>query len=780
MVVCALMILVCSPASLIAHESVVRDPHVTRFGVVMTDQHYGHIYVYRDGSIVPLVSSPGCGRYYTVSPDHARIGFKMIFENGLQASAYVDIRNGIRTILHPPCEHAGQVSFAASGAIAYTIGDHLCVQREEQIEYYDLGAYANCTSISPDGTRVVFNDHEDQLWVLALATDLRERITPGSAYGFCMPEWSGDSRFVLYRRLDNYLYVYDTDSGATYELPQGHHAHWAPDHRTISFCLPLIEGYEVVRSDLYTVRFDGSDIKRLTPDAVRFATDPRYYMVNRIVFCDGATNAVMTGVVRDAQVVDITELFRYNDTDDMPPYHVQGPAARDSLDVPYLNQVYDTPDWFNGHWACAPSTAMMAIAYYAKLPVWSCWCSSPYGHTSDFGRYICEHYWYREVDYTWQAQDPSGTWASGGYGYMWSGSNRPYTHMAPYLENHDIMSWRDDSPTFNETIGEINAGYPYGMCVGLTTAGHLVLAIGQVLDWHTLIFNDPYGNKNTPGYPSYDGKYARYDWPGYNNGYENLNSVYWCVGAHGDWEPPSDTIVDDLQFASGFYLHTASPSSMEYWRDALIGHNGHMWWTHTTASTTYDTCYAVWMPFLPVNGDYEVFAYIPGDHANANAARYYIRTADYSLLVIIDQSGYTDEWVSLGTYPFETTTAYVYLGDGTGVQGQYIGFDALRWNYQGQGIREHDPLVSVDGPAICNNPVADHIAMTVFSPASTMILFRLYSVTGQCVKEQTIPVSGSGEHHIRIDVSDCASGVYVARTIYGTTIYTKKIVIINR
>jgi hypothetical protein len=143
--------------------------------------------------------------------------------------------------------------------------------------------------------------------------------------------------------------------------------------------------------------------------------------------------------------------------------------------------------------------------------------------------------------------------------------------MAPYLNNHNMTSWRDDSPTFAETIAEVNAGYPYGMCVGLTGAGHLVLAIGQVLNWHTLIFNDPYGDKNTAGYPSYDGKYARYDWPGYNNGYENLNNVYWCVGAQGDWEPATDTIVDDLQFADGFYLHTDPPSSMVYWRDVLTG-----------------------------------------------------------------------------------------------------------------------------------------------------------------------------------------------------------------
>jgi len=32
-------------------------------------------------------------------------------------------------------------------------------------------------------------------------------------------------------------------------------------------------------------------------------------------------------------------------------------------DVPYVHQVYDTPDWHNGNWSCAPTTAIMTIAY---------------------------------------------------------------------------------------------------------------------------------------------------------------------------------------------------------------------------------------------------------------------------------------------------------------------------------------------------------------------------------------------------------------------------------
>jgi len=50
-------------------------------------------------------------------------------------------------------------------------------------------------------------------------------------------------------------------------------------------------------------------------------------------------------------------------------------------------------------------------------------------------------------------------------------------------------------------------------------------------------FHRPLRSKNTRGYPSYDGAGARYDWPGYNNGYQNLVKVHCFIYARGGWPP---------------------------------------------------------------------------------------------------------------------------------------------------------------------------------------------------------------------------------------------------
>ena len=756
------------------------NPQVLDDHIVVTDNHCSAIYEIHNTKMTRLITGPGCGRYFSVSPDRGIIGLKLIKENGQQIPALYDRLSEQLIVLHEAQYQVGQVSFSNEGTIAFTIGSELLVMESKDSRKYDLGTYANLAPISPDGKYVVYNDDQDQLWLLEFGTGEKTCITKQGEAGFFYPEWSSNTERIVYSSLDGELNVFDLSNGQTYYLGVGASPCWSADGQYVVFHRIETNGHTITGADLYLAKYDASEQVRLTYTELVFEMDPEFYDHDqKLVYHTFDRREIFIAefqkkmLLNHEMVYTLARPIKMTDFD-----HYAYPQARDSIDVPYLHQVYDSPDWFNGHWACAPTTAMMAIAYYNRLPQWDCWCSSPYGHTSHFGRYMCEVYHYREVDYTWQAQDPSGNWASGGYGYMWSGSNRPYTHMAPYLNNHNMTSWRDDSPTFAETIAEVNAGYPYGMCVGLTGAGHLVLAIGQVLNWHTLIFNDPYGNKNTAGYPSYDGKYARYDWPGYNNGYENLNNVYWCVGAQGYWEPATDTIVDDLQFADGFYLHTDPPSSMVYWRDVLTGYNGHMWWTYTTAANNLDTCYAIWTPVLTELGDYYVYAYIPDTNATATAARYYIYFAAGTTSVVIDQSSYADEWVLLGMYVFSTGYGYVYLGDATGTQGQRIAFDALRWIYLGPGVEEEKSSSMNSLITLVSNPIKERIVLNIHGTGKQKLQVTLYDIMGCCVYKSKTDIFDPGLHEMKIDVSHLPSGVYILKTlISGREIISKCVIL---
>jgi hypothetical protein len=752
------------------------DPHISAYGTVVTDYKCNAFYLIHEHSVNELFSSAGAGRYFTVCPDGRQLGFKIIKEDGTQIPALYNLETESIAYLSEPVLRAGQPSFSDDGKIGYTIGEDLIVENGEEKEIYHLGVYANLCPISPDGNFAVYNDHSDQLWLMNLKNGERVRFTDPEK-GYCCPVWAPHSRLISFSTLDGFLLVYDLLAEEIHRIGEGSSPDWSPSSEYLVYHREITDDHRLLNADLHLSRYDGSEYAELTKTSDVMEMDPIFDEEGRIIFHTYSAGEICRGEIVEGKLKRVEIIHALTKSLETRCFCPSSPyGIRDSIDVPYLNQVYDTPDWHNGHWSCAPTTAMMAIAYYRKLPYWDCWCSSPYGHTSHFGNYICSVYDYREVTYNLVAQDPSGNDAWGGYGYMWYNGYSPYSRMMNYLQYHDITSWSDDSPTWSETVAEVQAGWPYCMCVGLTAAGHLILAVGQVQDWHTLIFNDPYGNKNTPNYPSYDGKYARYDWPGYNNGYENLNTVYWCRGAHGSWLPQCDTIVDDLQYQYtgepyGFYIFNTPPSTQRFFHDNLTGYGGHMWWTYATASA--DTCYVTWTPQLSEVGEYEVFAYIPAVDATANG-RYQIHYDGGTQTAVVNQSNYANEWVSLGVYPFALSGGYVYLGDATGTYGEHVGFDAMRWSLVNQ-VAEEVGKGKREQIALSSTLVAKEMVLCVSHRDTEEMNIFVFDISGRAVFSER-RVLHSSDQHCTINVSKLSAGIYFIKVSLGLHQYTGKFI----
>ncbi|MBN1121772.1 MAG: peptidoglycan DD-metalloendopeptidase family protein [Anaerolineae bacterium] len=97
-----------------------------------------------------------------------------------------------------------------------------------------------------------------------------------------------------------------------------------------------------------------------------------------------------------------------------------------------------------------------------------------------------------------------------------------------------------------------------------------------------------------------------------------------------------------------------------------------------------DTVWAIWRPNLPAAGTYEVSVFVPGTHATSTQARYHIHGISgvgTELLVKLNKSRYSDQWVPLVVYQFEDSAdgAQVNLTDLTGESGKEIAFSAVRW-----------------------------------------------------------------------------------------------------
>ncbi|MHC4676027.1 MAG: immunoglobulin domain-containing protein, partial [Planctomycetota bacterium] len=502
-----------------------------------------------------------------------RLGFKLLIPTDndifpLQMPVIFDLDQSELLPLHAPVPRAGIPSFSADGRVAFTIDRELWIVdgSGQPLETFPLGNYSNFAPLAPNGTKVAFNSRDDQIWLIDLATGVREKLTSDDSAYF-NPVWSPDSMRLIVSTVSARLKSIDILTGRIYELDEGITPSWAPDSSTLFYSrTDRIDGVRLNHADIYYIQYDGTDKTLLTDQGGEYETAAR-------ISSDGSKIAFVslkTGDLFQAPLIK-NNIPRTNDGNSYTigsPNKISGNAVSSakldqSLDrtqistrppsllsttlttqvrlsgtVPYINQVYDTPDSFDGDWACGASSALMGINYFNILDYWDITCSLPYPHISHYGQYVSNIYTYNGVTYDIRAQDASHRWAYGGYGYIvqndWEDTKG---HMRDYINNHGLSSSVDWSPSWEKLQTEVDNGDPCVVLNSLTAAGHYIVTIGYYDNQYTAIFNDPYGNKNTPGYPSYDGADVMYDWPGYNNGFENLNTVHCFIYCRGNLPP---------------------------------------------------------------------------------------------------------------------------------------------------------------------------------------------------------------------------------------------------
>ena len=765
------------------------DPRSTPFGTVCTNNYSSAVYLVNDGTPEQLISAPGCGSYYTCSADGRQIGLKLVDEGGNQIPAVYDISTRTLTPLSAPANRAGQVSFSRNGRTAFSRGDQLIVIDRTKEQSYPLGTYANLAPLSPDGNSVVYNDNSDQLWIFHFEAGERFLISDGKL-GYFNPQWSPDGGKILYSSLNGLMRVYDLEAKRTFDLGEGNGPSWSEDSRQVVFYRKEFQGPLLVNADLYTTSFDGIVQQRLTSTPDVLEMDPSFINGDSEVLFHTYSRRSIGIVAVDGSAANLQKVSSRREIPlPGPEMFSIKPIARASavqatlqLDIPYVHQAYDTPDWFNGDYACAPTAAIMLLAYYNILPPWPTSCSWPTPHYSNWGNYVCTQYQFKQVQYLQSANDASNKPAWGGYGFMWNGSNSPYTRMSDYYTYHGMTAVQTDATPYDTALAEVASGHPFTMCVMLTSAGHLVLAHGIGAEPHTFIFNDCWGDKNRPGgYENYYGKNVSYDWPGYNNGFQNLTGVAWCIATRYDPPVLSDTVIDDLQFARGFSMQTAPPSSMTLWKDKNDGYQGHAWYAYTRNGSTVDTCFATWTPSLPADGVYDVSAYVPSI-GNATDARYQIAYYGGNVVKSINQGLNGNSWVSLGSYSFtKGGGGSVRLGDQGSSAGQILAFDAVRWS-RAQNLAT-DAQMTGEAPggfALQQNYPNPFNPTTNFEfriGNFEFVTLRIFDVLGREVATLVNEARPAGVYIVRWDASSLASGVYYYRLQAGALTESKKMVL---
>jgi hypothetical protein len=140
--------------------------------------------------------------------------------------------------------------------------------------------------------------------------------------------------------------------------------------------------------------------------------------------------------------------------------------------------------------------------------------------------------------------------------------------------------------------------------------------------------------------------------------------------------PPAGEVLvedDDPGFRQG--------GAVQSWRTVSGGHGGQYTWTRNNDRWRPGYNWARWYPDLEP-GRYEVYVYIPQDHATTTNALYWVAHWDGFTLRAVNQAANRGRWVSLGTYRFRTPgSEYVSLSDITyePYLSTHIAFDAVKW-----------------------------------------------------------------------------------------------------
>lgn len=124
--------------------------------------------------------------------------------------------------------------------------------------------------------------------------------------------------------------------------------------------------------------------------------------------------------------------------------------------------------------------------------------------------------------------------------------------------------------------------------------------------------------------------------------------------------PPTGDVAIDTKNA--WFIHNMDGN----WKTTANGYGGQAYWTANNTFAQAHSNWVRWYATVAHAGKYEVFAYIPGSMGTTRSARYIIAHSGSSDVRSLNQSIYSNQWVSLGTFDFAGTgDEYVSLSDVT-------------------------------------------------------------------------------------------------------------------
>ena len=432
---------------------------------------------------------------------------------------------GLSTIIDEG-RRIGDASMAA-GYLAWTHDEALRLRNGATERQFELPTYVNLAELDSLATQVAINDADGRMGVLSIQTGHIEWLT--TTGGHSHPAWSSDGAYLMFRTPGGFFTVYDMEGGRVVWEGEGFHPVWIPQTHRVVFDRSDADLYEVRQADLWLL-----DVDRLQTTALTRSSGHERYPLptpggDGLAYTDTRDGSLWCAPLNGVILGVPTLIADANDAPGSPPVPAP-PKDIPLVDVPYLHQLWDTPDYFPGYWSCGPTSCVMVAQKYQLLPDHDIIVSNPYSHTSKWGWYIPEPYDFEGYTYDIWGVTYGDYWCQGAHGFIcreYGGASGEY--MIDFMNQHGLESWWG-GVEWSTLAAELDAGYAVVTLAIVLECGHLIVSKGY-RDDHTFVVNDPYGDANND-WGQYDGENAVYDWQGYNNGHQEIEVTY-LFGSRG-------------------------------------------------------------------------------------------------------------------------------------------------------------------------------------------------------------------------------------------------------
>lgn len=267
-------------------EDICMNPTISPNGelVAFTKAGYKGIWLYKfsDNSIKQITDEVAAGYAMQWSPDSKFI---------LSRPAYYDgpIRYNAVKIYNAETSEAIQLSDYRTKMPSIprwsNFNEEVFIITNNQIESFTTGLTATNEQKLQSGKVVAYITNDDKIGVTDLSTNTTSIFEPIAGKKCMNLSLSPDNQRVVFEIYGGNLYSMKIDGSELTDLGKGFRAKWMADSQHIIYMITEDDGHQFTSSDIYKIKYDGTEKVNLTNTENRIELSPSASLIgNKIVF----------------------------------------------------------------------------------------------------------------------------------------------------------------------------------------------------------------------------------------------------------------------------------------------------------------------------------------------------------------------------------------------------------------------------------------------------------------------------------------------------------------